>query len=311
MVTEESILRELSKLNVTEVKRIFVTRDGKREPTHTYILTFQSSSLPSDIKVGYLKVPVDAYIPNPMRCFKCQQFGHHRDNCRSSDTCSKCGEKDHSRENCANVPMCVNCKGRHDAGSRDCPVWKREKQIMEIKVKQNVSYPEAKRLLGAQTPSTPSGLTYAMAASPRNQTGSVVTVTMSTQTDITWPESQNEPSNFLPSTSKLSNEISTQTAPSKSSSNKSNSSRSKKSVSLERPGKVVSRGRSGTTNKPQNRGQASPTPGTSERHSTKSNPSKDCPTIISNPFEALSDFSEEEQMELCSSSPRRSPSRKK
>ena len=116
---------ELASQQVTEVKRISVTRAGKREHTHTYILTFGTPYLPTKIKVGYLSVSIKPYIPNPLRCFRCQRFRHHQDKCKSPEVC---GNTDHSKENCEVDPACVNCKGKHEASSKNCPSWKKEKE---------------------------------------------------------------------------------------------------------------------------------------------------------------------------------------
>ena len=182
---EAAIVVALTPQGVKEVKRIMVTRDGKRVKTNTYILTFQTTTLPNFLRVGYMRVTVDAYVPNPMRCFKCQRFGHHRDRCRSSEACAKCGGTDHARDSCQLEPVCVNCKGGHESSSRDCPQWKHEKDIIQLKTTRNITYPEARRLLEIQTPSRPSGMSYAKAVSgSRVQT---VTREAETQTDITWP----------------------------------------------------------------------------------------------------------------------------
>ena len=63
----------LKSQGVTDVKRISVRRNGETRTTNTYILTFSSPDLPRSVKIGYISAKVDLYIPNPMRCFKCQQ----------------------------------------------------------------------------------------------------------------------------------------------------------------------------------------------------------------------------------------------
>ena len=145
-VSLTEIKKELASQQVTEVTRISVTRNGEKQNTHTYILTFGTSDLPTKIKVGYLSVPIKPYIPNPLRCFHCQRFGHHRDKCKSSAVCEKCGNTDHSKENCEADPTCVNCKGKHEASSKNCPSWKKEKEISRIKTEQNLTYPQARKV---------------------------------------------------------------------------------------------------------------------------------------------------------------------
>ncbi|GBN02576.1 hypothetical protein AVEN_89538-1 [Araneus ventricosus] len=108
-----------------------------------------------------MKLAVRPFIPNPLRCFKCQRFGHSQTNCRGTLTCARCAEKGHMSHQCTGQEKCVNCSGDHTSFSRSCPRWKQEKEIMAIKTKEQISYPEAKRKLLAQTPT--SGLSYSSA----------------------------------------------------------------------------------------------------------------------------------------------------
>ena len=80
---EEEILTELTPQEVSNVRRISFSKDGKRIPTNTLVLTFSTPHLPKTIKVGYLVVRVNVYIPNPLRCYNCQKFGHHENRCQS------------------------------------------------------------------------------------------------------------------------------------------------------------------------------------------------------------------------------------
>ena len=139
----------LKSQGVTDVKRISVRRNGETRTTNTYILTFSSPDLPHSVKIGYISAEVDLYIPNPMRCFKCQQYGHHISRCPRGPICAKCGtdEEDHSYDTCSNTLKCTNCKGSHAAFSRECPIWKEEKEILNIKYTKNVSFPEARQLV--------------------------------------------------------------------------------------------------------------------------------------------------------------------
>jgi hypothetical protein len=155
---EAEIVENLRHQGVTEAKRIIITRNGAKVRTGTLILTFALPSLPSHIKCGYLNIPVDLYIPNPLRCFKCQQFGHHRANCKRDAACAKCGSKEHDDSSCKAPLLCVNCKGAHASFSRDCPQWEFEKSIQTHKTKSNLSYPEAKRAVEA---TRSDGATYA------------------------------------------------------------------------------------------------------------------------------------------------------
>ena len=51
------------------VRPIKVCRNNELLPTNTFVLSFNVSTLPTSIKVGYLNIPVEPFIPNPLRCF--------------------------------------------------------------------------------------------------------------------------------------------------------------------------------------------------------------------------------------------------
>ena len=54
--TDEEILEGLKDEGVIKMDRITVFRDGCRKQTGTFILTFQSQTLPKYIRVGYYRV---------------------------------------------------------------------------------------------------------------------------------------------------------------------------------------------------------------------------------------------------------------
>ena len=62
---------------------------------NTFFLTLNSPTLPNRIKAAYLSCPVRPYIPNPLRCFQCQRYGHAKTSCRGSVTCARCAEVGH------------------------------------------------------------------------------------------------------------------------------------------------------------------------------------------------------------------------
>ncbi|XP_067130713.1 uncharacterized protein [Centruroides vittatus] len=149
---ESDIQIGLSDQGVTAVRRISIRRDGKLIPTKHLILTFNKPTLPSVITAGYLRCPVRPYVPNPLRCFKCQRFGHSQTSCRGKSVCAQCGTEGHESTECKTTPCCVNCKDAHPAYSRKCPAWQREKEIQRVKTVNNVPYPEARRMVTSSAP---------------------------------------------------------------------------------------------------------------------------------------------------------------
>ena len=191
--TDESIQKELKDQGVIAVNRIKVKRNGSLQSTHTFIITFNRTTLPTSLKVGYLNVKVDLFIPNPLRCFGCQRFGHHKNNCTAEPSCVRCGQQGHEDSQCTSTPSCVNCKGTHPANSKDCPKWITEKEIQKIIATKNISYPEARKIFETSQFAT-SGKSFAAVAKTGLTTSShistptqtIPTRSFGTQTSISW-----------------------------------------------------------------------------------------------------------------------------
>jgi len=72
------------------------------------------------------------YVPEPLRCFTCQKFGHHQANCKAKAKCGVCSEA-HETEVCIKAhkdgqkdttAKCPNCAKKHHAWSLACSVRK-------------------------------------------------------------------------------------------------------------------------------------------------------------------------------------------
>ena len=70
-----------------------------------------------------MNIAVEQYTPSPLRCFKCQKYGHHQTACRHEKVCAKCGLADHDPDPCSRAPYCINCKGDYPAYYTTCPAW--------------------------------------------------------------------------------------------------------------------------------------------------------------------------------------------
>ncbi|XP_071115884.1 uncharacterized protein [Haliotis cracherodii] len=91
-MSEDEITTELGDQAVTAVRRFTFKKDGIITKTNTYLMTFARTTLPQSIKAGYFSIGVDVYVPNPLRCYKCQRFGHGSKSCHSSVACHRCGD---------------------------------------------------------------------------------------------------------------------------------------------------------------------------------------------------------------------------
>ena len=145
--TDDEILENLKSEGVIHVRNIQVRRNGVLKRTNTYVLTFNTPILPKKIKAAYLSVNVEVYIQNPLRCYNCQVFDHHEDNCLKKPICGNCGGEKHCSNvrNCSETPKCANCNGNHPVSSRDCPSWKKEKQILTVKYQRSIHFLNQKK----------------------------------------------------------------------------------------------------------------------------------------------------------------------
>ena len=155
--TEKDICEYLKSQGVIAVKRFTIKKDHEVIETNTLLLTFNSVTVPKTLRIFYQFVPVDIYVPNPLRCFNCQRFGHHESDCPIDycSVCEKCGTGGfhHLASACPNPVKCVNCGLNHLSRSNVCEVWKKEKEIMKIKVTRNLTYLEARKIV-EHTPET-------------------------------------------------------------------------------------------------------------------------------------------------------------
>ncbi len=174
-LSEDEIAEELEPQGISSVKRFSINKYGKT------VLTFTSATLPSDIKAGYHNMRVEVYVPNPLRCYTCQQFGHGSRNCKNTSACRRCCSKEHSSDSCSSSPYCCNCKGDHMPSSKQCTAWIRESAINRLKHERNISFPEARKIYHNSTSATaPLHISYS------NTVKHVSTRTVSVQSEITW-----------------------------------------------------------------------------------------------------------------------------
>ena len=152
-VSEQEILEEMREQGVINVRRIKIRRDDTLKDTNTFVFTFNTSILPKQLKVAFLRVSVDPYIPNRLRCYACQVFGHHENECHREEICANCGQPKHSADetDCKRPPKCVNCKEDHPANSKQCQAWHTEKEILKVKYTRNISFPEARKIVDSYT----------------------------------------------------------------------------------------------------------------------------------------------------------------
>ena len=165
--------------SIIDVQRIVVKRNNVEVKANTLILTFNSPKIPESLKVCYLNIPVSQFVPNPLRCYKCQKFDHATSKCKHSETCARCSETGYKDDSCTKAFKCANCGECHTAYSKKCNVYKREYDIQSIRVSKNISCFEARTIY--QRTHGQRVMSYAGAAKTLIQSTSVYT-----QTVVSW-----------------------------------------------------------------------------------------------------------------------------
>lgn len=98
-------LEELRKLikggEVTGIKRLQAVRNGEKVDSPSVLPEFQGNNLPERVMLGYMSFSVRVYVPPPLRCYKCQRFGHIASVCKGV-RCGRC-RGEHVYDECASV----------------------------------------------------------------------------------------------------------------------------------------------------------------------------------------------------------------
>lgn len=108
------------------------------------VLSFQERALPERVFLGCLSFRVHPYRRPPLRCFKCQRYGHIVAACRGDRRCGKCGGEHEFSECKEKVVKCGSCGGGHIAGNRECEQYKQAMRVQQFReTNKGVSYAEA------------------------------------------------------------------------------------------------------------------------------------------------------------------------
>jgi hypothetical protein len=131
--SDDEVLEALCHEGVTHIKHVYAKKNGVNVHSNTFIVAFNKPTLPKVVKAAYVVIPVEPFVPNPLRCFNCQRFGHGKNTCTHRAVCTSCGKQDHTDADCAEAPHCANCSGPHPAFSKDCSEWIKQRAIIQIK----------------------------------------------------------------------------------------------------------------------------------------------------------------------------------
>jgi len=117
------------------------------KPTSSVVITFDGQTLPNRVFCCYNSLPVNVYYFPTIQCFACCKYGHTKTQCRSKPCCYRCGDE-HLGDGCTVEDLkCFYCSGPHNAISKLCPEFVRQKNIKVIMAENNISYAEASKTL--------------------------------------------------------------------------------------------------------------------------------------------------------------------
>jgi hypothetical protein len=194
-LTDEDILTELQ-INFEHV--ISATRLFRRDrDTNSLVKTgsiridfkiTNSSPLPDRVCIYYELFNCELLVRNPLRCTKCQSFGHTTSSCRSKYVkCAKCSGS-HNIDSCqTQLECCPNCQGNHPAYSKLCPRFSHARNVETISAYHRISYSDALKKVNTPSsniqpviPTIPSILPIIPSISPTNNPLSSISAPSST-----------------------------------------------------------------------------------------------------------------------------------
>ena len=142
-------------------------RPDKRSPnqsTATLKVACSSPDLANRFLTGQIRVDdhlvdVRKDIRIPIRCVKCQGYGHIQDSCISIDRCANCASEFHKADTCDRPPSCVSCSpdSRHPSTSPTCLAFLSKCDALDQRLPENAMpyFPSGESWTWAMAPSNP------------------------------------------------------------------------------------------------------------------------------------------------------------
>ena len=129
----------LSIINIVSAERMFSWSQSLKSkvPTTNIKVVYRAFALPYNIKLGAFVYDIRPFVPAPVQCKQCCQFGHSSYVCNSEhQVCSICSGS-HFFKQCPtpNARKCPNCSLPHSANWGGCPARKKAAQIIINSVK--------------------------------------------------------------------------------------------------------------------------------------------------------------------------------
>lgn len=143
-VPAEKIKSCIEGSKVVGAKRLQYVKNKERLDSLSVMLQFDEERMPERIKIGYVSYPVRPYVPPPLRCFKCQKYGHVSAVCRGNLRCARCsGEHEYGKCDVGAKVKCCDCGEEHSAGIGGCIAHKHAVKIQNVRIAEGLTYAEA------------------------------------------------------------------------------------------------------------------------------------------------------------------------
>jgi hypothetical protein len=145
-IANEELAEALAIAGRTGITAERILKGKEKISTSMFKVTFNSSTLPTFVHLGYQRFQVNPFTAKPWQCFRCQRFGHSAISCRSAPCCVKCGGA-HSIKDCTTTgaPHCCNCGGEHTASYGGCKFMKEAQEVEKVRTRQGITYGDALR----------------------------------------------------------------------------------------------------------------------------------------------------------------------
>ena len=158
-IKKNLVTTEGNQSNVLKVSAQFSRIDGESKRNSRVRIDFDGP-IPKRVSLGYTSYHVSLFVPQPLRCYKCQRYGHGTGSCRYSARCRVCGEhydKHHKEyERCTRSKKCIHCKSfEHTTGHSHCPTYKKAHDIEYKLAKRQIEFEESRAALGELNQAAP------------------------------------------------------------------------------------------------------------------------------------------------------------
>ena len=128
-----------------EVGAHHISRLGNPEFSNATLIAYPKGTiLPEFLEVDGRRYRVHIYVPKPLRCDRCQFYGHRTLSCTRDVVCSRCAGN-HSYVDCLEKTKlrCANCGEAHSAAYRSCAVYIKMQAVLKIRAEQNITFADA------------------------------------------------------------------------------------------------------------------------------------------------------------------------